>query len=267
MSRKILLASVGALSLAGPAALAADIGYSPPPPAYLPPPLFTWTGLYVGGQIGFAWGSGNFNDSGFDPVTGTFITGTLGSTPNGVIGGAHLGYQYQFNQLVLGIEGSVDGTSLTNTAVANFPVAFGGSALSAQTSADVQGSIRGKIGLALDRVLIYGTGGVAFGGFDTTLSLTAPNSIPPIFATTSTSNTRSGWTAGGGLEYSVTNNWWIFAEYRFTDFGNLQNNFLNTELPAGAFFNADRRLQENQVQAGFSYKFDAYAPVPVVTKY
>jgi hypothetical protein len=124
----------------------------------LPPPLFSWTGIYVGGQIGYAWGAGNFNDFGFDPITGTFISGTLGSNPNGVIGGAHVGYQYQFNQLVLGIEGSVDGTSLSNTAVAVFPVAFGGSFLTAHSTADVQGSIRGKAGIALDRVLIYGTG-------------------------------------------------------------------------------------------------------------
>jgi opacity protein-like surface antigen len=73
--------------------------------------------------------------------------------------------------------------------------------------------------------------------------------------------------AGGGVEYAATNNWWIFAEYRFTDFGSLQNNFLATALPLGAFFNGERHLQENQVQAGFSYRFDTYAPVPVVAKY
>src|ERR1700681_2024328 len=130
MHRKFLLASIGAFVLTGSAALAADLpSGQPAPPAYLPPPLFTWTGIYVGGQIGYAWGAGNFNDSGFDPITGTFVSGTLGSTPSGVIGGAHVGYQYQFNQLVLGIEGSVDGTSLSNTAVAAFPVAFGGSTL------------------------------------------------------------------------------------------------------------------------------------------
>jgi outer membrane immunogenic protein len=57
MYRKFHLASLGALFLAGPAALAADLGYAPPP-AYLPPPLFTWTGLYTGGQVGYAWGAG-----------------------------------------------------------------------------------------------------------------------------------------------------------------------------------------------------------------
>jgi outer membrane immunogenic protein len=166
MGQQFLMAAAGAVALTG-SALAADLPRAAPPPAYIPPPpLFSWTGIYVGGQIGYAWGAGNFNDSGFDPITGTFISGTLGSTPSGVIGGAHLGY---------------DGTSLSNTAVAVFPVAFGGSTLTAHSTADVQGSIRGKAGIALDRVLIYGTGGVAFGGFNTDFTLSAPNFIPPFF--------------------------------------------------------------------------------------
>ncbi len=267
MRTKLLLAPLGAIALLAPAAFAADLGAAPPPPPYLPPPpLFTWTGIYVGGQVGYAWGAGNFNTSGFDPVTGTFVSGTLGNTPNGVIGGAHIGYQYQFNQVVLGIEGSVDGTSLSNTAVAAFPVFLGGSNLTARTTADVQGSIRGKAGIAWDRLLIYGTGGVAFGGFNTDFTLAAPNSVPPFFATANTSSTRTGWTAGGGLQFAVTNNWWVYGEYRFSDFGTLRNGAF-PNVPAGVFFNASRRLQENQVQGGFSYKFDSYAPPPVISKY
>ena len=90
MDRKFLLASLGAFCFAAQAALAADLGYAPPP-AYLPPPLFTWTGLYVGGQIGYAWGASAFDAAGFDPVTGAAIGGPLGSNPGGVIGGAHAG--------------------------------------------------------------------------------------------------------------------------------------------------------------------------------
>jgi hypothetical protein len=148
MNCKLLLASAGAFALTASAAIAADLGYRQPPPPYLPPPpLFTWTGIYIGGQIGYAWAPATSTPLDFDPVTGAFVSGNLGSRPNGVIGGAHLGYQYQFNQFVLGIEGSVDGTSLSNTAVAAFPVAFGGSTLTAHSTADVQGSIRGKAGI------------------------------------------------------------------------------------------------------------------------
>jgi outer membrane immunogenic protein len=268
MYRKILLASVGAIALTGSAAFAADIPYRAPPPVYVPPPpLFTWTGIYIGGQVGYAWGTGANRFDGFDPVRGTFVDTSVGGTPNGVIGGGHVGYNLQINQWVLGLEGTVDGTSLSNTSVAVFPVAFGGSTLTAHSTADIQGSIRGRLGVAFDRALIYATGGVAFGGFNTNVSLSGFDAAGvPFFASTSRSNTRTGWTVGGGIEYAVTNNWWIRAEYRFTDFGTIRNGDF-AALPAGGFFNGHRRLQQNQVQAGFSYKFDMWAPSPVVAKY
>src|SRR5262249_31342298 len=80
--------------------------------------------------------------NGFDPFTGTFINASLGGTPSGVVGGAHVGYQVQINQWVLGVEGSVDGTSLRKTAVASFPFFLGGTTLATDTRADIQGSIR-----------------------------------------------------------------------------------------------------------------------------
>jgi outer membrane immunogenic protein len=259
MYRKMLLASVGAIALTGSAAFAADLPSRAPPPVYLPPPpIFTWTGIYIGGQVGYAWGTGANRFNGLLP-DGTIIATSVGGTPNGVIGGGHVGFNYQINQWVIGLEGSVDGTSLSNTAVAAFP---DGSTLTAHTTADIQGSIRGRLGIAWDRVLIFATGGVAFGGFNTNVSLAAP----PFFASASRSNTRVGWTVGGGIEYAITNNWSIQAEYRFTDFGTIRNGDL-AGLPVGDFVNGHRRLQQNQVQAGFSYKFDMFNPYPVVAKY
>ena len=139
MYRRFLLASVGAIALTGSAAFAAE-----PPPYVPPPPVFTWTGPYIGGQIGYAWGTGNLNATLFNPTTGTLFNASIGGTPNGVIGGAHVGYLYQISQWVLGIEGSVDGTSLHNTAAVAFPFAFRGSILSASTSLDVEGTIVAK---------------------------------------------------------------------------------------------------------------------------
>jgi outer membrane immunogenic protein len=263
--------ALGALTACAAATAARAAEPLPPPPP--PPPIFTWTGVYAGGQIGYAWGTGNFAVNGFDPKTDTFIDGTLANNPNGVVGGAHLGYQYQFDQLVLGqlvlgIEGSVDGTSLTNTAFDNFLVAFDKGTLTAQTTADVQGSIRAKIGFAWDRLLVYGTGGVAFGGFSTDFTLVSTNTRVPIFATSNTSSTRTGWTAGGGIEYALVRNWWVYVEYRFTDFGSVRDILLANELPVGGFVNGSRRLEENQVQAGFSFRFELLPPpAPIVAKY
>ncbi|MGH6795577.1 MAG: outer membrane protein, partial [Methylocella sp.] len=260
MYRRVLLASAGAIAFTGSAAFAADIPSRAPPPVYLPPPpIFTWTGIYIGGQIGYAWGNGSNRFNGFDPFfgTGIFLNTSVGGTPSGVIGGGHVGYNYQINQWVLGLEGTVDGTSLSNTARAVFP---DGAVLSAHSTADIQGSIRGRLGVAWDRALIYATGGVAFGGFNTNVSLNGTGLAGvPFFANGSVSSTRTGYTVGGGINYAVTNNWWIFAEYRFTDFGSIrQNNF--GQLPAGFVFNGNRKLQQNQVQVGFSYKFDLYGP-------
>jgi outer membrane immunogenic protein len=283
MHKKLLLTSFCATVLIGWTARAADL--SSPQPQLQLPPAFTWTGIYGGGQVGYAWAPDDFNFVGFDPVSRLLVNGIIRNNPNGVIGGAHLGAQVQFNQtqLVLGIEGSVDGTSLNSTnAVATIPNVFKGSQFSASLSDEVQGSIRGKIGIAWDRFLVYGTGGVSFGGFSTDFELTASTRHPPFFAAATTSSTRTGWTAGGGIQYAVggsqydasrsqygpISNWWYFIEYRFTDFGTLQNSLLANELPAGAFFNGNRRLQENQVQAGFSYRFDLWPPAqPVVAKY
>ncbi|MGI8570278.1 MAG: outer membrane protein [Methylocella sp.] len=154
LSRKFLLASAGAIALTGPA-LAADLRPLPPPP-----PVFTWTGIYLGGQIGYAWESGDLDFTGFDSFTGNAFNTSVFSSPNGVIGGAHVGYNYQINQCVVSLEGTVDGTSVTDSPQATFPIAFGGATISAHTYSDIQGSISARIGIAWDRVLFYGTGGL-----------------------------------------------------------------------------------------------------------
>lgn len=250
MIRKFLMASVGTIILTG-SALAADLPSRAPPPIYVPPvPIFTWTGIYIGGQIGYAWG--NQNTQVFAPGGRSFS----GFTQNdGVIGGAHVGYNLQFNQWVVGLEGSVDGSSLNRTVTRSTvfgPVNIGG-------NASVQGSIRGRVGYAFDRVLLYGTGGVAFAGVSGFVSTP--------FSYDSTNQTRVGWTVGGGLEYAVTNNWSIRAEYRYSAFGGSRQGLTAFDR----FFpnvSANRRTNENQVQVGFSYKFDTLTPVgPVVAKY
>jgi outer membrane immunogenic protein len=263
MLRRILLASVGAVALAG-TALAAEPPPAPPP-VYVPPvPIFTWTGVYVGGQIGYAWGTTNANagDNFGDFRTFSFNT-------NGVIGGAHVGYNLQLNQFVIGLEGDVDGSSLSNTeSGVIFPAGLVANGILPANAAilpvtvighlRVQGSIRGRLGYAWDRVLLYATGGVAFGGFG--------GSVSTPFGFDSQATTRVGWTVGGGLEYAVTNNWSIRAEYRYTQYGNNTIFATNAFGSVGGF--ANLKVNQNRVQVGFSYKFDtAPPPAPIVAKY
>lgn len=242
MLTRILVASAGAVVLAG-TAVAADLPSRAPPPVYVPPvPVFTWTGIYIGGQVGYAWGT---LKTSLTPPIGPVVANSF--TANGVIGGAHVGYNWQGGPWVLGVEGSVDGTSIDSTvtvAGANFTGRL-----------PIEGSIRGRLGVAWDRFLAYATGGVAFGGF---------TSVYPaiVLPSTTVSVTRTGWTAGGGVEYAITNNWSARVEYRYSDFGSY------TDFPASiGSLPVRRHFTHHQVQAGFSYKFDLAPPAPVIAKY
>jgi outer membrane immunogenic protein len=278
--RRILLASAVAFGLAG-SAFAADLPSAAPPPVYVPPaPIFTWTGVYVGGQVGYGWGNDHAQVTAFVPgtpatpgtgippcalceipeVPGTppiFLSDPFSANPQGVIGGAHVGYNLQVNQWVIGLEGSVDGTSISKTVALGFPVDI--ASLSYSTRASVQGSVRARFGIAFDRILLYATGGAAFAGLQSTYSLAALNE--------SNSTTRAGWTVGGGLEYAVTNNWSIRAEYRYSDFGRSLDYPFAAIAFTGDQFSVQHHWTENQVQVGFSYKFDMAPPPPVVAKY
>jgi outer membrane immunogenic protein len=134
------------------------------------------------------------------------------------------------------------------------------------TRPDVQGSIRGRVGVAFDRVLIYGTGGAAFTNQTDGYSLGFPffGGFPLLGRETIT-KTRTGWTVGGGLEYAITDNWSIRAEYRYSDFGRSPDFPFSSITFGNVSFT--HHLKENQVQAGFSYKFTPFAPAPVVAKY
>ena len=263
MINKILLSTVAVVALAG-TALAADLPSRRAPPVFAPPPpipVFTWTGFYVGGQVGYEFG----RDNGFATATATGAGLAANSArDSGVIGGAHIGYNFSSQSLpvlgsifgtlgsgvVIGIEGDVDGT----TGRANY--LLGGVAVSDRDQ--IQGSVRGRLGYAFDRFLVYGTGGAAFGGFRNNYAnlITGANS--------SSSTTRVGYTVGGGVEYAITNNFSLRAEYRFSDFGSY------TDIPGatGGGIAVRHRDTDNRIQGGFSYKFDTFAPVaPVVARY
>ena len=247
MIRKFLLTTAALAAFAGTAA-AADLPSRRAPPVYLPPPIptFTWTGLYVGGQVGYEFGK----SSAASTTGATILTG--GSSPNGVIGGAHIGYLYSapsfmggssLGGVVFGVEGDVDGS--------NYKTTYALGPLSDTTRQNIQGSVRGRLGIAVDRALFYATGGAAIG--DLGNNYTAPG-----FAL-STSQVRVGYTVGGGVEYAFTNNWSMRAEYRYTDFGTV------TDTVGAASIR--HRETDNRVQAGVSYKFNTFGPVPVVARY
>lgn len=247
-----LIAATIAVSVAGPA-FAADLPFINGPSNY-PPPAFTWTGLYVGGQLGYEWGTSS--------RTSYNAAGTsLGSEPtidsSGIVGGAHAGYNYQIGPLVAGLEVEADGDTYTGSGLNN------SGTITASGGNSIEGSVRGRVGVAWDRALLYATGGVALASE----SIIATNFASG--ATDSFDNGLVGWTVGGGVEYALDNNWSVSVEYRYTDFGDVSHLLTHTTatVPGGPNTTISRET-DNRVQIGFSYKFDPFAPpVPVVAKY
>jgi outer membrane immunogenic protein len=155
----------------------------------------------------------------------------------------------------------VDGTSLSNTASAFSLTARLYRPTRPPIFRDDLRQGRGRFQIAL----IYGTGGVAFAVSRPTRRKHRISGGNPSFASGNVRTPRR-LTVGGGIQYAVTNNWSIFAEYRYTNWGSIRENNFGL-LPTGAFFNGNRQINQNQVQAGFDYKFDLYGPTPVVAKY
>jgi outer membrane immunogenic protein len=249
MLRKLLLSSVAATAMVG-SALAADLPYRKAPPPVVPVvPLFTWTGFYVGVDGGYGWE--NIRETG---IIGGLPAYQLSYRANGPVGGGHAGFNWQVNQFVFGFEGDVLGTSMRVTAPLN-------TFLFANTvwQTGVTGSVRGRIGWAWDRFLVFGTGGVAFEDFRLRENFIG---VGPGFLGETFHTTRAGFTVGGGVEYAVTNNWLLRAEYRYSDYGTFNN---ASVLVPGLFYRS--RVQDSRVTGGVSYKFDYAAPAPVVARY
>ncbi len=209
---------------------AADLGRRrpppppPPAPAYVVPP-FSWTGLYFGGQIGGDWARANW----VDPFGGVHDK-TSGS---GFLAGGQVGYNYQMGPLVAGVEGDFSWTNADGTKTDAF-----GNKL--KTRLDWTSTVTGRLGYAVDRVLFYGKGGAAFAHDKDTLT-------DPFGAVVSGAATRTGWTAGAGVEYGFANNWSAKVEYDYLGFGT-QNVTLGG-MPASI------DLKAHELKGGINYHF------------
>lgn len=242
MIRKILASTVALVAVSG-TALAADLPSRAPPPVYVPPPpIFTWTGVYVGLEAGDEFGTSR--------ISGLATGPQPNFSPNGFIGGGFAGYNYQINQFVIGVEGNVDGSTFNGSGLDTTGL------VTRSTQEPVSGSVRGRVGFAWDRLLIFGTGGVAIADFKNTTTFGAATDVFNVG--------RVGWTAGGGVEYAIDNNWAIRGQYLFSDYGHM------TEFEATTTADTITRHEtDNKVTVGVSYKFGPPPPPPppVISKY
>jgi outer membrane immunogenic protein len=234
--RKLVLASVASTVLST-AAMAADM-----PAPVMPPPLpaFTWTGLYIGGNAGWA----SLQDNGFPfcltpsgvmqgPGCTEVPGGQIGAS--GFIGGGQAGYNWQAGGLVLGIEADVQAMNLKGTTSVAGPFQYVGGGTTgpgvsfvASENLPWLGTLRGRFGVAFDRLLIYMTGGLSMGGLD----VTQAHIFPGVQYASNASRTLNGYTFGGGMEWAFLGNWSIKAEGMYYDLGTLGTQ--NVAVPAVA---------------------------------
>jgi len=230
------------------------------------PRYFTWTGGYIGGEIGGGWQTvGDQVLSPFYPLTAAGVPGLPGydatsGTARGIIGGGHLGYNQQlFQNLVLGLEGDIEGASIHNVGSA-WGSGFG--PYSVETYHNWRASMRGRIGYAMGHTLLYATGGAAWADFQTSHNFVLnpnPNSnfpFPPVVPSEISNYTPVGWTAGAGLEYAFMGNLSARIEYRYSDFGSVR---INSRAPTVSYTD---RASDHTLRVGLSYRF--WAPPPVI---
>jgi outer membrane immunogenic protein len=300
-----LVASIALLVVIGGPAMAADLKPVYKAPVYKAPvdPGWNWTGFYLGGNGGYSWGRGStdFTESstvtsvltnttaagtplvgnGTTAITTTSIGGSSTANMNGWLGGGQIGYNWQYDRRwVFGLEADIQGTGqrgdITFCGTAGCPTGsqFGTASLKLPWFA----TFRGRLGVTMDRVFLYGTGGLAVGNVkaDYTSGL-----IGGPLSTFSANTTRVGWVLGVGGETFLDRHWTFKIEYLYMDLGNVDaalastgtvvtpilinsdfNRFITTTTANTAAFHT--HVTDNILRAGINYKFD---PDPIVARY
>jgi outer membrane immunogenic protein len=221
-----LLAGAAALALLAGGTAVASAADLPPAPAYevpmiaAAPAVYDWTGFYAGVHLGYGWGD---------------FTGHGGHEVDGILGGGQVGANWQFDQFVLGFETDIAGTDIDGNSHQNK------TGKKVEHTVNFFGTVRGRAGFAFDRFLVYGTGGFAYADID-----------KRIHGGKNQNDWRWGWTAGGGVEYAVTDNITMRLEYLYADLGE-DNGGNNKNKKKNKNFKYD--YDQSLVRAGVNYKF------------
>jgi outer membrane immunogenic protein len=279
--KKIALAVVAASIMSGSAASAADLArqaYTKAPPPVLAP-VYSWTGFYVGGNIGGGWSedSGATRCTEAGVVNGPSCQNVPGGTINGsgVIGGVQAGYNWQVSpNWLIGVEADIQGADIKGSTTLNGPFPFFGGGFGPATTytasekIDWFGTVRGRVGMTTGSVLLYVTGGLAYGHARLNTDLFSPGAFIPFSFPASASVTKAGWTVGGGVEWGFASNWSVKVEGLYYDLG-------TTTVSAGPTVGAgdptlagfargkDFNLHGAIGRVGLNYRFGG----PVVAKY
>lgn len=243
MSRSLTSAAILLASMVS--AAAADLPQPaplPPAPVVYAPPPYNWSGFYIGANGGWGFASGNSTVTTAGGLIGA-TTGTGTGSFNGGIVGGQIGVNYQIDALVLGLEGDIDYSGQSRTDSFGCGVAC---TISETIKIPWLATVRGRIGVAMDRVLLYGTGGVAFTNVSDNVGATGIGSL------FSASSTNTGWTGGAGVEVALGQNWTARAEYLYVQ----TNASLNGTLGiVGGTVNETATFHDSLVRAGVNFKY------------
>ncbi len=276
----VLASTVSIVTLSS--ALAADLPARKTAPVAPVVPAFTWTGFYAGLNAGVNWSNRNvtpayINNDPVFPWTPQELA-TLWPTPApyannrvGFIGGAQIGYNYQMGQFVVGAEADFMGSTTRQTSGASvqIPNFLQRGTATESSSSNIQqswlGTVRLRAGYAADRVLLYVTGGLAYGNVDYSLRTSeVQGNGDTLFFAGSRSQTKAGYTFGAGVEYALTNNWIIRGEYLYYNLGSVSALANPTTAVVGGAVTpnlstvlgkGNTTIDGNIVRAAISYKF------------
>jgi len=222
-----LMALIGLVAGTG-CALSADLSPTSAPTPIPAPAAYNWSGVYIGLNAGYGFATDATTASGGG------VSASVSENLPGFIGGAQLGVNYQMGAVVWGFEADFDASTQDQSLASGV--------LSGTSQMPWFGTLRGRLGVAFDRMLVYGTAGGAAGALRSNFTIPA--------GTTSTTETYGTWTAGAGLEYGITDNLSARLEYLYLDSGNVTTGVIGS--PATT---VTSRLKDNLVRAGLNYRF------------
>ena len=237
-----LMMSTAALADGGPS-------YRRAPAAYAP--VFTWTGLYLGTNIGYGWGDNDPVGVRVAPGNALDTVGRLES--EGWFAGGQIGYNYQIGSIVLGVEADIQGSDIS----AGFgPVNFNGNiagVFAGDSTIEMFGTLRARVGVAVDRMLLYVTGGYAWANIGYNVSGVIPQGVFDIRENTM----FSGFVVGGGVEWAFAPNWSMKAEYQWINLGreDFSAQVLVGGAPTGFTAHTSATPEIQTFRLGVNYRF------------
>lgn len=277
MQKRLIL--LGAACLASTGATAADLTVIEPAPIYSAP-LYDWSGFYAGVNGGYGGGvfEHPFQLNGPEPEVETepqaqeivapgpgqivLATGSADVTAGGFVGGAQIGYNWQFDDnFLIGLEGDIQGSTIdgrVSISVTDESGSFGDATLNADigTKLDWFATLRPRIGFVNDRFVVYATGGLAWGQTTSSVNVDVSGLMESEPFDESVTNDRFGWTVGAGIEYALTDNISLKTEYLYTDLGSEQ--ILDVDFGEGDVpytLSADSTVKFHTVRAGLNFHF------------